>query len=89
VELLSFGVIVRRETTPKDRVEKQRRLRVGNQAGIRFHFGVRKSVVPDFNFQRLKSFHDQPRKVMPYIVVILTATFLAVSAFILHRTLPK
>ena len=89
MELLEFHVIVPRETAPKERVERQRRLRLHNQTRFRFRFRVRNGIVFDFNFQRLKSVHHQPRKVMAYIVVILTFTGLAVSAFILHRTLPK
>ncbi|HZE13065.1 MAG TPA: hypothetical protein VE086_04845 [Chthoniobacterales bacterium] len=50
---------------------------------------MQKSAVVDFDNYRLKSFHHQRRKVMAYIVVILTFTFLGVSAFILHHTLPK
>jgi hypothetical protein len=49
-------VIVRRETTAKDRLEEQWWLRLGNQTGIRFHFGAGKGVIGDFNFHRLKSF---------------------------------
>jgi hypothetical protein len=81
--------MVRRETAPKDGADRPQRLRLSRPTSGRLHFATRKRVVVDFNFHRPKSFHHQPRKVMAYIVVILTATCIAVSAFVLHRTLPK
>jgi len=49
-------VIVRRETTPKDRLEGQRWLRLGNQTGIRFHFGAGKELFPTSIFTGSKVF---------------------------------
>jgi hypothetical protein len=82
-------VIVRRETTPKIGWKGNGGRVPVNEPGIPFRLNAENRDVTDLPFHRLKSFHHQQRKVMAYIVAILTATCLAVSAFVLHRTLPK
>ncbi len=39
--------------------------------------------------QQLDILHPQPKEVMDYLVLIATATCLAIGAFVVHRMLPK
>jgi hypothetical protein len=81
--------IVHRETAAEDGVGKHERRRLREKTHFQCGLRVRNGLFFGFRFQRLQSFNNQRRKVMAYIVVFLTAACLGVSAFVLHRTLPK